>query len=172
MTFELMRQLVRVYEARDVFRHIENGGNIIDLPGVVCIDEIDAHLHPTWQTRIGSWFLHYFPRMQFIVTTHSPLVCRAASRGSIWRLASPGTDQVSGEVIGVDKDRLLFGNLLDAFGTEVFGEDVSVSKESVRKQEELVNLAKKQSAGEISLVEEERLKNLRRIFPTDAPIEL
>ncbi|MCY7345181.1 MAG: AAA family ATPase [Pyrinomonadaceae bacterium] len=172
MTFELIRQLVRVYGSESVFKNIEKGEMFIDLPGVVLVDEIDAHLHPTWQTRIGNWFLKYFPKLQFIVTTHSPLVCRAAEKGSIWRLAAPGSDEKSGEVIGVDRERLIYGNILDAYGTEVFGEDVSISQESVEKQEELVRLNKKKMLDAISPAEEKKLQDLKKVFITDAQIEL
>ena len=172
MTFELIRQLVRVYGSESVFKHIEKGEMFIDLPGVVLVDEIDAHLHPTWQTRIGQWFLKYFPKLQFIVTTHSPLVCRAAENGSIWRLAAPGSDEKSGEIIGVDRERLIYGNVLDAYGTEVFGTNVTISEESVKKQETLVKLSKKKMLDDISPEEEEKLKDLRNIFKTDDSIEL
>ena len=172
MTFELIRQLVRVYGSELVFKNIESDEMFIDLPGVVLVDEIDAHLHPTWQTRIGQWFLKYFPRLQFIVTTHSPLVCRAAENGSIWRLAAPGSDEKSGEITGLDRERLIYGNILDAYGTEVFGADVSISQESVKKQEKLVKLSKKKMLGAISSNEEEKLQDLKKVFTTDAPIEL
>lgn len=172
MTFELIRQLVRVYDSKLVFKNIEKGEMFIDLPGVVLVDEIDAHLHPTWQTRIGNWFLKYFPKLQFIVTTHSPLVCRAAENGSIWRLAAPGTNEKSGEVTGVDRERLIYGNVLDAYGTEVFGEDVSISQDSIEKQEELVKLNKKKMLDAISPAEEKKLKDLKKVFITDAQIEL
>jgi predicted ATP-binding protein involved in virulence len=172
MTFELIRQLVLVYGSELVFKNIEKGEMSIDLPGVVLVDEIDAHLHPTWQTRIGQWFLKYFPKLQFIVTTHSPLVCRAAETGSIWRLAAPGSDEKSGEVTGIDRERLIYGNILDAYGTEVFGEDVSISHDSVEKQEELVKLSKKKMLDAISPEEEEKLQDLKKVFTTDAPIEL
>ncbi len=172
LTFELIRQLDRVYGAEKVFKNIEKGEMFIDLPGVVLVDEIDAHLHPTWQTRIGQWFLKYFPKLQFIVTTHSPLVCRAAENGSIWRLAAPGSDEKSGEVTGIDRDRLIYGNVLDAYGTEVFGTNVTISEESVKKQETLVKLSKKQMLDDISPEEEEKLQDLKKIFTTDAPIEL
>ena len=171
MTFELIRQLVRIYGAEMVFKNIEKDEMIIALPGVVLVDEIDAHLHPTWQTRIGQWFLKYFPKLQFIVTTHSPLVCRAAETGSIWRLAAPGSDEKSGEVTGIDRERLIYGNILDAYGTEVFGEDVSISHDSVEKQEVLVKLSKKKMLDAIS-PEEEKLQDLKKVFTTDAPIEL
>ena len=172
MTFELIRQLVRVYGSELVFKNIEKGEMFIDLPGVVLVDEIDAHLHPTWQTRIGHWFLKYFPKLQFIVTTHSPLVCRAAEKGSIWRLAAPGSDEKSGEITGVDRERLIYGNIFDAYGTEVFGEDVSISQDSVEKQEELVKLSKKKMLDAISPEEEEKLNDLKKVFTTDAQIEL
>lgn len=43
-------------------------------PGIVLIDEIDLHLHPRWQREIVPKLREHFPRMQFVVTTHSPFV--------------------------------------------------------------------------------------------------
>ena len=42
--------------------------------GTVLIDEIDSHLHPSWQAQIMHALRRIFPSLQFIVTTHSPLV--------------------------------------------------------------------------------------------------
>lgn len=42
--------------------------------GVVLIDEVDMHLHPTWQRSIIERLTSTFPNCQFILTTHSPLV--------------------------------------------------------------------------------------------------
>jgi len=42
--------------------------------GIVLIDEIDMHLHPSWQQLILSQLRQTFPNIQFIVTTHSPQV--------------------------------------------------------------------------------------------------
>jgi predicted ATP-binding protein involved in virulence len=42
--------------------------------GIVLIDEIDLHLHPSWQRTIVRRLRETFPKCQFIVTTHSPLV--------------------------------------------------------------------------------------------------
>lgn len=44
---------------------------------VVLIDEIDLHLHPKWQREIISYLSASFPNIQFIVTTHSPLVVQS-----------------------------------------------------------------------------------------------
>ncbi len=167
LTFELIRQLVRVYGSEKVFKNIENGEMFIDLPGVVLIDEIDAHLHPTWQTRIGQWFLKYFPQLQFIVTTHSPLVCRACEKGSIWRLAAPGSDEESGEVTGIDRDRLIYGNILDAYGTGVFGENTSISQDSNEMLNRLSELNVKSITGLITDEESNELQELKAKSPTD-----
>ena len=45
-----------------------------EVPGIVLIDEVDLHLHPTWQKQIVDLLIETFPRIQFLVTTHSPLV--------------------------------------------------------------------------------------------------
>ncbi|GAB3950079.1 AAA family ATPase [Spirosoma harenae] len=170
MTFELIRQLVRVFKVDRVYEELEKYKKIT-LPGVVLIDEIDAHLHPTWQTQIGQWFTKYFPNLQFIVTTHSPLVCRAAEKGTIWRLAAPGSQQKSGEITGVERDRLIFGNVLDAYGTEAFGQDVERSDTSKNKLQRLAHLSQLNSYGAISEPEKNELQNLRKILITDDTTE-
>ena len=47
---------------------------VAEAPGIVCIDEIELHLHPAWQKRILRTLMDTFPACQFVVTTHSPLV--------------------------------------------------------------------------------------------------
>jgi predicted ATP-binding protein involved in virulence len=42
--------------------------------GIVLIDEIDVHLHPKWQRKVVTKLCGVFPKVQFVVTTHSPLV--------------------------------------------------------------------------------------------------
>jgi len=48
------------------------------VPGVVLIDELDAHAHPAWQREVGHWLRHKFPKLQFIVATHSPFLAQVA----------------------------------------------------------------------------------------------
>lgn len=165
LTFELIRQLVRVYGPMSVFPGA-GPHTVINLPGVVLIDEIDAHLHPTWQTRIGEWCTTCFPQMQFIVTTHSPLVCRAAEKGTIWRLAAPGSGGTSAEVTGLEKRRLIVGNILDAYGTDLFGSDVSRSVHSTALLQEMSQLNVRSMMGEITDTESNRLQTLRAEMPT------
>ena len=52
-------------------------------PGIVLIDEIDLHLHPTWQQNILPQLRELFPRIQFVVTTHSPQVLSTVDAGNI-----------------------------------------------------------------------------------------
>ena len=167
LMFELLRQLISTYGIEKVFNKNEEY-EFVEAPGVVIIDEIDAHLHPTWQTRIGKWFTKYFPNIQFIVTTHSPLVCRACDNGSIWRLAAPGSQNKSEEITGLDKDRLIYGNVLDAYGTEVFGKSITISKEGNQKRNRLGELSIKSILGEtIPDDEKKELEELKEIFPTE-----
>lgn len=42
--------------------------------GIVLIDELELHMHPSWQRIILGRLQKTFPNVQFIVTTHSPLV--------------------------------------------------------------------------------------------------
>lgn len=167
LTFELIRQLIRVFGAKEIFKNFSKKNYFFDLQGVVLIDEIDVHLHPTWQTRIGEWFTQYFPAMQFIVATHSPLICRACEKSSIWRLSAPGSNLESDEIRGIEKDRLVYGNILDAYGTEVFGQNVSRSSESQRKLIRLARLNMLHTIGKITEQEKEEMFNLRKIFTTD-----
>jgi len=54
--------------------------------GVVLIDEIDLHLHPEWQKKIVTDLMTAFPSLQFIVTTHAPLVVGSLKNGEIFSI--------------------------------------------------------------------------------------
>ncbi|MCV0383750.1 MAG: AAA family ATPase [Erythrobacter sp.] len=45
-------------------------------PAIVLIDELDLHLHPKWQRRVRRDLSGVFPKVQFIVTTHSPVLAQ------------------------------------------------------------------------------------------------
>lgn len=47
---------------------------VVETEGIVLIDEVDMHLHPEWQQQILCSLREAFPKIQFIVTTHSPQV--------------------------------------------------------------------------------------------------
>lgn len=45
-------------------------------PAIVLIDELDLHLHPKWQRRVRRDLSEVFPQVQFVVTTHSPVLAQ------------------------------------------------------------------------------------------------
>jgi hypothetical protein len=89
MLVDIYRHIVAV-QGHDVVSVGSAGRYMVSSPGVVLIDEVDSHLHPEWQRDIGFWFKDHFPQIQFIVTSHSPLVCTAADGGRIYHLPQPG----------------------------------------------------------------------------------
>ncbi len=62
---------------------------------VVLVDEIDLHLHPKWQRDIVPTLSKVFPRVQFIVTTHSPHVLQSMADVNLYVLRR---DETSGEI--------------------------------------------------------------------------
>lgn len=62
--------------------------------GLVLIDDIDLHLHPSWQYQIVNALKNTFPNIQFIVTTHSPLVIASADKGEVIRIPENEYDAV------------------------------------------------------------------------------
>lgn len=62
--------------------HLYGNALLDTTPGVVLIDEVDLHLHPQWQKEILGLLRDIFPAVQFIVSTHSPIVvAHAPTRG-------------------------------------------------------------------------------------------
>lgn len=166
LTFELLRQMALTWPDSELFEEGRLGLQVRH-SGVVLIDEIDAHLHPTWQRQIGHWLTRHFPKVQFIVTTHSPLVCQAAEHGSIFRLPTPGTSEQARMVGGLERERLIFGSVLDAYGTELFGSDVSRSKSAKKKQQRLAELNQKilLEPAKLSAEEQQERTELQALFP-------
>ena len=162
MTLELLRLMS--HTSRKPLTSSFSGDGTIDLPGVVAIDEVDAHLHPQWQQRIGEWFVRRFPQTQFFVTTHSPIICRAAT--SVWKLPPPGSSESFRRATGPEYDRLVDGNILDACSTNLFGDDITRSRQSGQKVERLAELSQKQLHEELTPEEEEELGSLRSAMPS------
>lgn len=57
-----------------------------DLQGIVLIDEIETHLHIDLQKKILPFLTSFFPKIQFIVTTHSPFVLSSINNAVIYDL--------------------------------------------------------------------------------------
>jgi len=72
---------------------------IKETTGVVLIDEIDLHLHPKWQKCVINDLKEIFPKVQFIVTTHSPFIIQSLDNGELISLNEDIETDYSGESI-------------------------------------------------------------------------
>ena len=88
---DILRHLINTYGTADLTERGPDGKLRIKRSGVVLIDEIDAHLHPEWQRQVGFWLKQHFPNIQFLVTTHSPIICQAADTNGLFVLPEPAS---------------------------------------------------------------------------------
>ncbi len=66
--------------ARQMFERYPQSKCPLSEPAVVLVDEIDLHLHPSWQREVVHFLSKHFKKAQFIVTAHSPLIIQSAER--------------------------------------------------------------------------------------------
>ncbi|MDO4162549.1 MAG: AAA family ATPase, partial [Pseudomonadota bacterium] len=67
--FNIFSTIIRYADKQDINKSIK----LNDIQGIVVVDEIELHLHPSLQKDVLPELLHLFPKVQFIITTHSPL---------------------------------------------------------------------------------------------------
>lgn len=91
MLIDILRHLVEIHGPDGIVTEAE-GRKVIPHAGVILIDEVDSHLHPEWQRRIGFWLKERLPQVQFLVTTHSALICQAADERGLFHLPAPGDE--------------------------------------------------------------------------------
>ncbi|MCY4375587.1 MAG: AAA family ATPase, partial [Spirochaetaceae bacterium] len=75
--------------------------------GVVLIDELDLHLHPRWQRVALPRLREAFPRLQLVVTTHSPQVLSSAENRQVRRLVDRRVQERDVFVSGRDTNAIL-----------------------------------------------------------------
>ena len=80
---------------------------LTETEGIVLIDEIDLHLHPSWQKRILKDLMEVFPKVQFIVSTHAPEVINSAKQESIVVLSHNTVMPAMNETYGKDANTIL-----------------------------------------------------------------
>lgn len=103
LTMDLARRMAQANS-----QMIANGMQImnsLDLPAIALIDEVDLHLHPSWQQRVLTDLMQTFRNTQFIVTTHSPQVLSTVRRENI-RVIGPDS---SGNVIAAPPLAMTYG---------------------------------------------------------------
>jgi predicted ATP-binding protein involved in virulence len=88
------------------------GAEVLDLtPGVVLIDELELHLHPSWQRHVVAILRGLFPSVQFIATTHSPQVIGHLPPRFVQVLAREGEGKIRAlsvpQSLGMDSNWIL-----------------------------------------------------------------
>ena len=69
--------------------------------GLVLVDELEVHLHPTWRMTVVELLRNVFPRLRFVITTHDPLCLRGAEPREVHVLRR---DDETREVLSVQRD--------------------------------------------------------------------
>ena len=120
-----------------------NLNDLSQVDGVVFIDEIEAHLHISWQTKIINILKDFFQNTTFYITTHSPLVLAGLKDGEAYELYKEDNFVKTKAITNVDN------YALNDIVNEFFGVDLNrekIDNPSLDKQNKaralLLNLTK------------------------------
>lgn len=159
---DILRHLVKTYGFEGLTETDSDGRLVVARSGVVMIDEIDAHLHPEWQQKIGFWLKRHFPRIQFLVTTHSPIICQAADPNGLFVLPEPGST-LQPHALSPDDYQLIIASRPDTILlSPAFGLQNTRSQRAVEAREQYSLLKSKLSAGaKLSVREQQDMAQLK-----------
>lgn len=168
---DIVRHLINAYGIAGLTDIDETGRLFVKRSGVVLIDEIDAHLHPEWQREIGFWLKRHFPNIQFLVTTHSPIICQAADPSGLFVLPEPGSNATP-HPLSDEEYRIVIASRPDTILlTSAFGLQNTRSPRAVDGRAEYSRLeAKKRAGASLSLDEQARFEQSRLFAETDEEI--
>jgi energy-coupling factor transporter ATP-binding protein EcfA2 len=148
---DIVRHLIGTYGLEGLIEKTADGKTVVKRSGVVLIDEIDAHLHPAWQREIGFWLKRHFPNIQFLVTTHSPIICQAADQNGLFVLPEPGSENNPGPLSDEDYKKVIASRPDTILLTPAFGLQNTRSPRAVEARAKLAKLeAKKRSGGNLT----------------------
>lgn len=166
LLIDIIRHLAAAYGPQGIVTE-QQGRIVVPHPGVVLIDEIDAHLHPQWQRTIGSWLREHFPNIQFIVSSHSAFVCQAADQKGLYRLPAPDEAGVAHRLDDDEWQGIVAGTPDIILRSEAFGMDHTRSPQAVEARREFGRLsAKKKAAGKLTAEEEKRMHQIDMFINT------
>lgn len=117
------------------YSYFTNETQIAHVRGVVLIDEIESHLHNTWQVNIVPLLKTLFPNTTFCITTHSSLVISQLEQGEVYRLARSKEDGVVyGEVVDYPSQASIVDLLHEGFGVDLNNLKIERAKERSQKE--------------------------------------
>jgi predicted ATP-binding protein involved in virulence len=141
--------------------HLEGEANE-KTKGVVLIDELDLHLHPRWQMNIIQNLENTFPNIQFICTTHSPILLRSIEKEKIIVLENGKQLDLEFFTKGRDVNSILYDLMGVPKRTEEYEEKVDnlfgyLEDENIEKSDELLKDLKKDFGEKDSVVQEAQI---------------
>jgi hypothetical protein len=106
----------------------------LSAPGVLLIDEVDLHLHPTWQRQLRDFLTQRLPHFQIITTSHSPLAAQQCAPGELFFLQRPAEYEPPVLSVFEGDPRLL--KIQQLIASPLFGLDTAASShvENLRKE--------------------------------------
>lgn len=102
-----------------------NSKNFTQESGIVFIDEIDAHLHPSWQRKIIPLLRKTFPHVQFFLSAHSPLLVAGCLYGEVSVMRK---DDIKGNFYVQNLEKHFLGADVEDLYMEVFGLEEDLEK--------------------------------------------
>ena len=144
------------------------GNEIIEkTDGIILIDEIDLHVHPKWQWSIVEALTKTFPNVQFIATTHSPIVIASCRDKNIISLFD-GDKSTSAIELSIDNKKSPYGWQIN----DVLNRFMEVDERSPdlkRKLEEVKKLTFKKINDELNFEESEKLNDIKSELYSNLP---
>lgn len=153
--------------AARMFKRYPESDNPLEEPVIILVDEIDLHLHPKWQRQIFDFLETRFPRAQFVVTAHSPLIVQSAPKDAniiVLRKERVGEENVV--VIDNDIESVNTWRIDQIMSSDIFGLDTSRSREVELQLLRRTDLIQKAVLTEAEGMELERLNELANGLPT------
>ena len=159
LMIDIIHNMALTYGTTNLFSRDAEERIIVNQPGVILIDELEAHLHPSWQRTICEWLKIRFPLVQFFIATHSPLIVQAADPGGIFVLPLPNEVE-SGRMVrrleAYEQQRIVLGRAEKVLLGQAFGLKRTWSIKAdklVRRWEELT--AKREAKGGLQAQEQQ-----------------
>ncbi len=134
-------------------------------PAILLIDEIENHLHPTWQRRVIPALLEHFPKLQIFATTHSPFVVAGLKAGQVHLLKR----DEDGRVTATTNDKDIIGWTMDEILRTMMGVDDPTDDATAAAAAELRQLRNEwpRSSPEDEEKRQERIAELRQKVDRD-----
>jgi predicted ATPase len=114
----------------DLLYHIcmgaPRGAKLVDNYGIVLVDEIDLHLHPEWQRTVVSRISKALPNLQFVFSTHSPIVAGSLHKENIFVMETDtsgvsSVHQYEERIYGLDAEQVLLSSYFNLTTTRAPG---------------------------------------------------